>query len=239
MTPLTEVGTSALLDSQSNTDVGGRPEIMATHQKRRRRSSIRRGEAAGAILDAASELFAKKGYAATSILDIAAAAGVARPTVFTAVGAKPVIFRAVLEVAVAGEAPGVPVAELPWLREVLLESDQERMLRMYAHNIRLIGERISDLYWAAECGAGSDEDVREVFRVVEGDRLAVGRYVAAALAALAPLRGPYDATSAADVLNTVVSPASWRALVRGAGWTPDRFEEWTGESVCRLLLIDH
>lgn len=212
---------------------------MAAPQKRRRRSSIKRGEAAGAILDVASGLFADKGYAATSILDIAAAAGVARPTVFTAVGAKPVIFRAVLEAAVTGESPGVPVADLPWLRQTLLESDQERMLWVYARNIRLIGERISDLYWAAECGASSDEDVREVFHVVEGDRLAVGRYVAAALATIAPLRSTYDETSAADVLNTVVSPASWRALVRQAGWTPDRFEVWAGESVCRLLLIDH
>lgn len=211
---------------------------MNEHKKRRKLRPIVRGEAAGAILTAASKLFAKKGYAATTILDIAAASGVARPTVFTAVGTKPVIFRAVLEAAVAGETPGIPVAELPWLRQMLLEPSQARMLRMHTHNIRLIGERISDLYWAAECGAESNDDVREIFRMVEDDRLMVGRLIAEALAAIEPLRSPYDATSAADVLNTVISPASWRALVRDAGWTPDRFEVWATDSACRILLSD-
>src|SRR5215475_13744181 len=49
------------------------------------------------ILDAALRLFAERGYGRTSIADIAAGAGVAVPTLYTSVGAKPVILRQLLE----------------------------------------------------------------------------------------------------------------------------------------------
>ena len=211
---------------------------MAGGGKRIYRSAIKRGEASEKILRAATELFAAQGYGATSILDIAGAASVARPTVFSAVGTKPMIFKAVLEAAVAGENPGVPVLRQPWLQQVLDEPDPHRMLRLHARSVRRIGERISDLYWAAECAAETDAEVREVFRAIDDDRLAAGLAVGTALARRTPLRDGHDATSAGQVLNAVVSPAAWRALVRDAGWTPDRWETWAGEATCRMLLVE-
>ena len=211
---------------------------MAGGGKRIYRSAIKRGEASEQILRAAAELFAAQGYGSTSILDIAGAASVARPTVFTAVGTKPMIFKAVLEAAVAGENPGVPVSRQPWLQQVLDEPDPHRMLRLHARSIRRIGERISDLYWAAECAAETDAEVREVFRAIDDDRLAVGRAVGTALARRTRLRDEHDATSAGQVLNAVVSPAVWRALVRDAGWTPDQWETWAGDATSRMLLVE-
>lgn len=203
---------------------------------RRYQTAIRRGEARGVILTAATALFADRGYLSTSIGDIAAAAQVARATVFAAVGTKPAVFRAVLEAAVEGDAPGVSLADQPWLREVAVEPDPQRILALHAHNTRRIGERISELYWAAECAAETDPDVRVVFTAIEKGRRFVGRVVCAAAAARGALRGDLDAVSAADVLDAVVSPATWRALVVGAGWSPDRWEAWAAESSAAVLL---
>ena len=71
--------------------------------KRAYRSTIRRGDAPALVCEAAHRLFSTKGYLATSIEDIAAEAGVARPTVFTAVGPKPVILRTIVDQALAGD----------------------------------------------------------------------------------------------------------------------------------------
>ena len=65
-----------------------------------RRSDAGRAEA---DLAAGYRLFSDKGYLATSIEDIAAEAGVARPTVFTAVGPKATILRLVVDHALAGD----------------------------------------------------------------------------------------------------------------------------------------
>lgn len=207
-----------------------------TPSTRRYRTEIRRGEARASILEAAARLFAERGYFSTSIDDIAATARVARATVFAAVGSKPAIFRTVLQTAVDGEEPGVALADQAWLRETATEPDPRRILERHAHNIRRIGERISALYWAAQCAAESDTDVRQVFTVIEAGRRFVGRTVCAAVAARGGLHGDLDEATAADVLDAVVSPATWRALVDDAGWGPDRWERWAAESSISVLL---
>src|SRR6266511_3131334 len=94
---------------------------VATVKRRVYRSSIRRGDAPALICAAAYRLFSTKGYLATSIEDIATEAGVARPTVFTAVGAKPVILRTVVDQALAGDDAPVPIAKRAWWREAIDE----------------------------------------------------------------------------------------------------------------------
>ncbi|MBM0204160.1 TetR family transcriptional regulator [Micromonospora sp. STR1s_5] len=52
------------------------------------------------ILDAAQDLFITQGYAATTVNDIAARARVAVATVYTSVGGKPTLLRALIEAGV-------------------------------------------------------------------------------------------------------------------------------------------
>lgn len=211
---------------------------MARTEQRTRQyhTEIRRGEARSTILEAAAGLFAERGYLSTSIHDIAVTARVARATVFAAVGNKPAVFREVLQAAVDGDAPGVALADQAWLRDTTAETDPRRILARHAHNIRRVGERISGLYWAAYSAAEIDADVREAFTAIEEGRRFVGRTVCAAIAARGGLRPDLDAAAAADVLDAVVSPATWRALVDNADWSPDRWERWAAESSVAVLL---
>ena len=91
-------------------------EPKRRYQSRLRQDSTRRTRQA--IVAAAGELFVANGYAATSLADIAVAAGVARPTVFAAFGSKPTLLRQVLDEALAGDDEPVPVADRPWFRPV-------------------------------------------------------------------------------------------------------------------------
>ncbi|HEU4426082.1 MAG TPA: helix-turn-helix domain-containing protein, partial [Pilimelia sp.] len=54
-----------------------------------------------AILDAARRLFGQRGYAGTTVAQIAAESGVAVDTVYAAAGPKPVLFRLLLETAIS------------------------------------------------------------------------------------------------------------------------------------------
>jgi AcrR family transcriptional regulator len=69
-----------------------------------------------AIIAAAHQLFTERGYGATSLADIAAAAGVARPTPSAVFGSKPALLKEVLDQALAGDDEPVPVAQRPWFR---------------------------------------------------------------------------------------------------------------------------
>src|SRR6478752_4263431 len=94
---------------------------------RRYSSPLREQQAATtrlAVLDAARALFVERGYGATTIEQVAATAGVSKPTVFTAVGNKQALLRAVRDVAIAGDDDQVPITGRPAAAAIGDEPDQ-------------------------------------------------------------------------------------------------------------------
>ena len=45
-----------------------------------------------------------------------------------------------------------------------------------------------------------------------------------------------DVDRAADVLWTINHPNTWQLLVVQRGWTPEQYEQWSGDAACRELL---
>lgn len=205
-------------------------------KRRRYTSSIRRGDARRAILAAAGRLFAAQGYLATSVDDIAREAGVARPTVFAAAGSKSAILKEVVDVALAGDDEPVPVRDRSWFRELLDEPDPQRMLRLQARNIRMMGERAADVYCAVESAAASDPEVGALWDTLQRQRLAGSRIVAEALARRGALRDGYDEGTVTDVLWSIGTPMVYRKTVHERGWSPHRYEQWIGDTLCRMFL---
>ena len=162
--------------------------VASVNTRRRYRSVIRRGDAPQAILTAAAELFQTKGYLATSIDDIAAAAGVARPTVFAAVGPKPALLKLVVDYATTGDDARVPVAERTWSREALEATDAALSLRLHARNSRRICQRLAGLVWAVESAAAADADAAALWADLQEQRRISMRTFARALASKAELR---------------------------------------------------
>src|SRR5919199_319528 len=96
------------------------------HDGRRRRSAQTRA----AILEAAGALFAERGYAATTIEAIAAAADVAVETVYARFGNKRAILAAYIDVSVVGDDEPVPLLEREEVRAIAAEVDQRRQVRL-------------------------------------------------------------------------------------------------------------
>ena len=93
---------------------------------RRYESKPRDAQAAGTrrtIVDAATRLFIERGYGATSIDAIAAAAGVGRATVFTAVGGKAAILRRAYDTALMDEDDPGPLRRHPVAVSIRAEPD--------------------------------------------------------------------------------------------------------------------
>ncbi|QJY47531.1 TetR/AcrR family transcriptional regulator [Pseudonocardia broussonetiae] len=197
-----------------------------------------RGGARQAILDAAGRLYAEQGFLATSIEQIAAAAGVARPTVFTATGGKAAILKEVVDIALSGDDDPVPVRERPWFVEMMDEPDPHRMLALHARNITTMGRRVAAVYSAVEAASTADPDVGALWESLQAQRLAGSRMVAERLAGKTALREGYDADAVADVLWSVGSPMVYRKTVTERGWSPERYERWMADLLRRLFLPD-
>jgi AcrR family transcriptional regulator len=208
--------------------------VVASVKRRAYRSGIRRGDAPALVCEAAYRLFSTKGYLATTIEDIAAEAGVARPTVFTAVGPKPVILRTVVDQALAGDDAPVPIAERPWWREAIEEPDPVRSIQLYARNMCRISGRAGLVLRALEIAASIDPDAAEVWgRFQHQRRVGLNEFAVTLAQKTSALRCDEDTIT--DTM-WMLAPDAYLRLVHDAGWPVDRFQAWLADVLQRMFL---
>ncbi|NES12374.1 MULTISPECIES: TetR family transcriptional regulator [Micromonospora] len=209
-------------------------------QTRPYRSAVREESARRtrrAVVRAAGELFTARGYAATSLADVAAAAGVARPTVFAAFGSKAALLRQVLDEALAGDDEPVPVADRPWFRPVWDAPTQGAVLDAYAGVCTLIGARAAVAFETVRRAADEAPEVAELWESLLRNRRAGARMVVERLTSLdGPLRTAPDTERAVDELWFLNDPAHYAALVQRCGWAEESFREWLATRMREALL---
>lgn len=189
------------------------------------------------ILAAAKQRFETDGYAATTVAEIAAEAGVATKTVYLAFESKGGVLRALWNLLLRGEQDDRPVAEQDWYRQVLEEPNPERQLRLNARNSAQGKQRISSVLEVIRSAASTDPEIDTLWQRIQSDYRTNQRAIVEQLAkrkALSP--GLLDVERAADVLWLINNPNTWQLLVVQRGWTPDQYEQWSGDAACRELL---
>ncbi len=189
-----------------------------------------------AVTRAAAELFVSRGYAMTSLADVAARAGVARPTVFATFGSKAALLRQVLDEALAGDDAPVAVAERPWFRPVWEARTAGGVLDAYAAVCTLIGERAGRVFEVVRRAADSAPDVAELWAQTQANRLAGARTVVDHLLAVdgqAVVPQPHHAVDRLWLLN---DPGHVAALVGQRGWTADEYRTWLAGQMRASLL---
>ena len=202
----------------------------------RREAAARRTRTA--LVTAAAELFAERGYAAATIAAIAERAGVARPTVFTSVpGGKPELLKLARDMAIAGDDEPVPVPERDWFRSAMAQDDPAELLGRQAGNYRMILDRAAALELVLITAAAIDPELRPLLEQARvqramGTRLVVRRLVE--LQAVPPGR----AESAADTIYALASPEVYSLLVRDRGWSADDYQQWLAEKLITALVPD-
>lgn len=214
-------------------------EVKGSGPRRRYASPLREESARRtrqAIVAAATELFADRGYGATSLADVATAAGVSRPTVFAAFGSKPALLGQVLDQALAGDDAPVPVAERPWFRPVWDAASPGAVLDAYAAVCTLIGARTARIFETVRRAADEAGDVAELWTTLQVNRRAGARMVVERAASLGPLTDGLDVERATDVVWIYNDPAHYDALVLQCGWPEAMFTPWLSAQMRAALL---
>jgi AcrR family transcriptional regulator len=207
---------------------------------RRRYDSPRRREQAAAtrvqILRAAQELFERDGYAATSIAAIAAAAGVSVKTVYLAFESKSGLLRALWHLLLRGDQDGTPVGERDWFREVLIEPDPARQLRLNTRNSLTVKTRAGALLQVIRDAASAEPEIDALWARIQTEFRDNQRAVVESLERKRALKAELDAAAATDILWALNHPSLYWLLVGERGWKAERYEEWLGDALCSQLL---
>lgn len=201
---------------------------MPEHRPNRR--EIAAAATRAEILAAARRLFARDGYSATSIRDIADEAGVALQTVYSSVGSKGALVLALNDL--IDEEAGV--AELG--AQAMGETEPARMIAGAVHLTRVMNERCGDLIGVMLSAQASEPDVAAtVANGMQRHRAGVTG-LCHGLAAAGALASGVSVDRAAGALAMMTAPASWHQLTQDAGWTFDDAESWLTSSLVTLLL---
>jgi AcrR family transcriptional regulator len=214
--------------------------MKSSSNSRRQYHSPRRQEQARltrrAILDAALPLFVERGYAGTSLADIAEAAGVALKTVQAIFGTKAKLLSALWDVTVMGDDAAIPVAEREWFREMMEEPDARRQLDLHVRNAGQIKRRVGALMEVIRRASQGDSELGELWQVMQDRFLENQRMVAESLAAKGALRGGLDVAAAAEMIWTLNHPSVYYLLVYERGWSEERYERWLADVLIQQLL---
>jgi AcrR family transcriptional regulator len=178
------------------------------------------------IAEAARRLFGTAGYGATSIETIAAEAGVAVRTVYSAFGTKREILSLIcerwLEHAHARERAG----------EVFAEPDPIRRLRGAAAWLVNLYAAGFDVVLILEAAVDENPETRALLKAKLDGR---NQVMDAMIASLGPhLRVPLPEAQA--IYRALAAPGVYRELVQDFGWTPEKFTEWAAGILERQLL---
>jgi AcrR family transcriptional regulator len=209
--------------------------------KRPYQSSLRGAHAQSTrqvIVSAATRLFVEQGYAATSIDEIAAAAGVSRATVFTSIGGKPKLLKRALDVAIVGDDAPVALPERPRSVAIRSEADPRKYLTLYSELITEMGGRLAGIYEAVRGAAGVDADARALWESHLAQRRVGAGNVVGDVLRKGELRHGMDREAAADIVWVLNDPGLYHMFVQRRGWTPDHFGQWLAETMIRQLLPD-
>ncbi len=188
------------------------------------------------ILDAAQELFAGRGYPATTVEAVAAAAGVAVDTVYAAFGSKRGVLQALLDVRVGGDDARIDLLERPGPQAVRGETDQRRQVSQFAHSVAEIIERVAPVDGVIRGAAAVDADVAAFRARMQETRYRSMRTFVSWVAANGRFRAGLTEEDAASIVWTLTSPEAHSLLRVARGWTAERYRDWLGDTLARTLL---
>lgn len=203
---------------------------------RRTRRAERAEQTRQRIVEAATALFNEKGYSSATIETIAAQADVAVETVYSRFGNKAKLLEAILEPAILGSLDGPSLLDRPEVANIRGCQDQRVQLRLLAQFSRGILERTLTAHRILQSAASSDPHAAELQRHDTKRRSDTQREYIDILLCNGPLRDGLTSEDAAATYSALANPDTYRLLVGERGWTADRFEQWLGESLTRLLL---
>ena len=189
------------------------------------------------VIDSARELFLEQGYPATTIAAVARRAGVSADTIYSTFGSKGALLKEVLDVVIGGDDAESPLLDRADPQAMRAERDQRRQLTMFAAGITQQMERIRPMDDILRSAAAVDSvaaDLRADLQLRQ--RREAMTAIVAWISAHGPLREGLSQQDAAAVVWTLTSPEVHQMLRDTWDWTPERYEQWLGDTLTASLL---
>ena len=190
------------------------------------------------VADAARTLFIERGFAATTIGEVAVAAGVSQQFIYSAFGGKRGLLAKVVDWTIVGDDEPIPMAQRPSILAIQEERSIAGKCALHARHVRQVAPRVSRLVQMLRAAADADADARAIYETGEEQRHTGAGLFIANLRTAGELRAGLTEAQAADAIWALTPDILWTALVTRRGWSEDEFELWYAGEVAAAVLGD-
>lgn len=187
------------------------------------------------VLEVARDLFSTRGYAATSVADIALGAGVSIDTLYSSVGRKPELLLAVHDMELAGGGPPVDAEERDYVKRVRAATTGREKIALYADALADVLPRTVPLLVALREAGLADPECQSVYESIGERRSTHMRTFAADLRDTGDVREDLDDDEIADVVWAMNGP-DFYLLMRSRGRTPEQYAALVSDIWTRTFL---
>ncbi len=212
---------------------------MAAPDKTRKYDATRRRAAAERtrqrVLSAAQHFFTTRGYAETSVAQIARRARVSVDTVYTSVGRKPQLLLAVHDMALAEGQEPVPAELRDYVRAIREAPTARGKIETYAAALGRVIPQTAPLMTALREAGATEPRCREVWQSLNDRRAANMSRFASELRATGEIRSDLSDQQVADLVWSMNS-AEYFGLLASRGLTPQEYSDVLADVWRRTLL---
>lgn len=188
------------------------------------------------VVKAAYTLFCERGYAGTTMAQIAEAAEVAVQTVYFTFHTKAALLSRAYDFAVMGEDEPLDPQKQPWYVAMTAEPDVTEALRHVVTGLGEITRRVTPLYLVARTAADGDPDTARVMAFHERWRADGYRRMLELLSAKSEFRSGLSLARATDLLLLFAGMDTYHVLVGTRGWSHEQWVDWTVATVAEQLF---
>ena len=213
--------------------------MTGTQARRGYDSSGRRARAAETrrqVVEAAHGLFVAKGFAGTTIAAVAREANVSAPTVYAAFTSKAELLRSAIDLALAGDAEPVPVADRPLAQWVYAADTPVELLSRYAVMMGELAERAAPIYMVLLAAADVEPELAELLAEFERQRLQASTMVAEAVRDRGGLADGRSLADARDTIWVCNAPELYIRLTSKRRWSRKRYVSWARNMLIKLVI---
>jgi AcrR family transcriptional regulator len=211
--------------------------MVEVKDRRKYSSAVREEQAVRTrtrILDAAAELFLERGYARTTMKDIAVQAEVARDTVHAIFGSKAGVLTALIDYRLVPDGSVTNVTQLPGALAIKCEVDQRKQIELFARFIAGISTELRPVYEILRTASAVEPEMAKVFEEMDQFRMNNMQTYAKWIAARGPLR--VSIRQAGETIWALASLDVARMLCDELGWTESQHARWLSDTLIRTLL---
>lgn len=199
------------------------------------RQTARKAETETRLVRAASALFVERGYAATTLADVAALASLAPRTVYVRFATKADLLLRCVGVAIAGDAAPGAISARPWMAEAMTAPSLGERIRLMAAITADLMERAGPLLDVAQQAAATEPAIAAAAQAGRDDTRHVLSEFWHGLYRDGLLPPRCDIAWLADTATLLAHADTFLLLRKTTAWDIAAYREWLERTWHRLI----